>query len=57
MQPEKGKRGQLVKVTSYLFEDEAEALEARVAQDRTSAAEVIRRALRAYLRVGGEGGS
>ncbi len=39
----------MVKVTSYLFEDEAEALEQKVAEDRTSVAEVIRRALRGYL--------
>ncbi len=42
----------MVKVTSYLFDDEAEALEKRVKADRTSVAEVIRRALRDYLGVG-----
>ena len=34
---------------SYLHQDEAEALAERAKKERTSKAEVIRRALRAYL--------
>ena len=39
----------LVREVSYLHEDEAEALAKRAKKDRCSKAEVIRRALRAYL--------
>ena len=34
---------------SYLHEDEAKALDERAKKERTSKAEIIRRALRAYL--------
>jgi hypothetical protein len=39
----------LVREVSYLHEDEAEALAKRAKRERCSKAEVIRRALRAYL--------
>ena len=39
----------LVREVSYLHEDEAAALAARAKKERCSKAEVIRRALRAYL--------
>jgi hypothetical protein len=39
----------LIREVSYLHEDEAEALERRAVKDRCSKAEIIRRALRAYL--------
>jgi hypothetical protein len=41
----------LVREVSYLHEDEARALEARAKKDRCSKAEVIRRALRGYLKI------
>jgi hypothetical protein len=39
----------LIREVSYLHDDEAAALEKRAAKDRCSKAEIIRRALRAYL--------
>jgi hypothetical protein len=39
----------LVREVSYLHEDEARALLARAEKERASKAEIIRRALRAYL--------
>jgi hypothetical protein len=39
----------LIREVSYLHEDEDEGLEKRAAKDRCSKAEIIRRALRAYL--------
>jgi ribbon-helix-helix CopG family protein len=39
----------LIREVSYLHEDEARLLEARAEKERCSKAEVIRRALRAYL--------
>jgi hypothetical protein len=39
----------LIREVSYLHEDEAEALEKRADRERCSKAEIIRRALRAYL--------
>ncbi|HEX4961642.1 MAG TPA: ribbon-helix-helix protein, CopG family [Thermoanaerobaculia bacterium] len=39
----------LVREVSYLHEDEARALAARAEKERASKAEIIRRALRAYL--------
>lgn len=39
----------LVREVSYLHEDEAQALEQRAKKERASKAEIIRRALRAYL--------
>jgi hypothetical protein len=41
----------LVREVSYLHEDEARALAARARKERASKAEIIRRALRAYLGV------
>lgn len=41
----------LVREVSYLHPDEVEALAARAKKERTSKAEIIRRALRAYLGV------
>jgi hypothetical protein len=45
----------LFREVSYLHEDEAEALEKRAEKERCSKAEVIRRALRAYLEIEGAG--
>ena len=39
----------LVREVSYLHEDEVTALAVRAKKERTSKAEIIRRALRAYL--------
>ena len=39
----------LVREVSYLHEDEVQALAARAKKERASKAEIIRRALRAYL--------
>jgi hypothetical protein len=39
----------LIREVSYLHEDEAAALERRADKERCSKAEIIRRALRAYL--------
>jgi Ribbon-helix-helix protein, copG family len=39
----------LIREVSYLHEDEAAALEKRADRERCSKAEIIRRALRAYL--------
>jgi Ribbon-helix-helix protein, copG family len=39
----------LIREVSYLHEDEARLLEARSEKERCSKAEIIRRALRAYL--------
>jgi hypothetical protein len=39
----------LIREVSYLHEDEARALTERAAKERASKAEIIRRALRAYL--------
>ena len=39
----------LIREVSYLHEDEARALAERAKKDRCSKAEIIRRALRAYL--------
>jgi hypothetical protein len=41
----------LVREVSYLHEDEARALAERAKKERASKAEIIRRALRAYLRI------
>jgi hypothetical protein len=41
----------LIKEVSYLHKDEAEALQARAVKERTSKAEIIRRALRSYLNI------
>ena len=39
----------LIREISYLHEDESRALEERAKKERASKAEIIRRALRAYL--------
>ena len=44
-------QGGLVRETAYLFEDEEQALHLRAEKDRCSKSEVIRRALRAYLKL------
>ena len=41
----------LIREVSYLHPDESEALKARAEAERCSKAEVIRRALRAYLEI------
>lgn len=41
----------LVREVSYLHEDEVQALAARAKKERASKAEIIRRALRVYLRI------
>lgn len=41
----------LMREVSYLYEDEVRALAERARKERTSKAEIIRRALRAYLGV------
>ena len=44
-------RGGLVREVSYLYEDEERALEEAARRKRCSKSEVIRRALRSYLRI------
>ena len=44
-------RGGLIREVSYLYEDEEKALEAAAQAKRCSKSEVIRRALRCYLRI------
>lgn len=44
----------LFREVSYLHEDEAEALAKRAERERCSKAEIIRRALRAYLGIESE---
>lgn len=44
-------KGGLIRETAYLYDDEEHALEIRAEQERCSKAEVIRRALRAYLKI------
>jgi hypothetical protein len=44
-------KGGLTRETAYLFEDEETALEQRAARERCSKSEIIRRALRAYLKI------
>ena len=41
----------LMREVSYLYEDEVRALAERARKERTSKAEIIRRALRAYLEI------
>jgi hypothetical protein len=43
--------GGLIREVSYLHQDEAEALALRAKKERATKAEIIRRALRAYLGV------
>jgi hypothetical protein len=51
-----GPNGGLAREIAYLYEDEDVALEERAKKERCSKSEVIRRALRQYLRIeGGEG--
>ena len=45
------KKGGLVRETAYLYEDEVTKLEQRAEKERCSKSEVIRRALRAYLKL------
>jgi hypothetical protein len=47
-------RGGLVRETAYLYPDEEQALEERAEKERCSKSEVIRRALRVYLRIDGQ---
>ena len=49
MEPKRFAGTNLVREVSYLHEDEARALAERAAKERASKAEIIRRALRAYL--------
>ena len=44
-------RGGLTRETAYLYDDEEGALEQRAAKERCSKSEIIRRALRAYLKI------
>jgi ribbon-helix-helix CopG family protein len=44
-------QGGLTRVTSYLYEDEIEAVEKAARRERCSQAELIRRAVRAYLKI------
>jgi hypothetical protein len=44
--------GSLWREQAYLYDDEETALTARAKKDRCSKAEIIRRALRAYLEIG-----
>jgi len=44
-------RGGLVREVSYLYEDEERALETAAQKQRCSKSEIIRRALRHYLKV------
>lgn len=44
-------KGGLTRETAYLYEDEEAALEERAAKERCSKSEIIRRALRAYLKM------
>jgi hypothetical protein len=46
-------KGGLTRETAYLYDDEETALEARAQRERCSKSEVIRRALREYLRIEG----
>ncbi len=49
--PGRSPRGSMVRKVAYLYEDEAEALEAESEAKKCSEAEVIRRALRQYLKI------
>lgn len=44
-------KGGLTRETAYLYDDEEQALEERATKERCSKSEIIRRALRAYLRI------
>lgn len=44
--------GGLTRETAYLYEDEEAALEEKAGKERCSKSEIIRRALREYLRLG-----
>jgi predicted transcriptional regulator len=44
-------RGGLTRETAYLFDDEEKALEERAKRERTSKSEIMRRALRQYLKI------
>lgn len=44
-------KGGLIRETAYLYEDEEQALEERARKSRCSKSEVIRRALRVYLKL------
>lgn len=44
-------RGGLIRETAYLYADEEQALEDRAQRERCSKSEIIRRALRVYLRI------
>lgn len=46
---ERPERGGLVRIVGYFYPEEAEALDAAAYEKRISRAEVLRRALRAYL--------
>jgi hypothetical protein len=48
-------RGGLIRETAYLYEDEERALEEQARRSRCSKSEIIRRALRAYLRLDSSG--
>ena len=47
----KAPRGQMIRRVSYLWPDEDEALRREAEEKQVSAGEVIRRALRAYLKL------
>ncbi len=47
----KGGRGQMIRRVSYLWPDEDAALRQEAAEKEVSESEVIRRALRAYLKL------
>ena len=51
MPRQKAPGNRTIRETTYLFEDEAEALEERAFKERISKSEIIRRAIRAYLRM------
>ncbi len=46
-----GRKGAMIRKIAYLYEDEAEGLEAESERKKCSEAEVIRRALRSYLKL------
>lgn len=48
-------RGGLVREVCYMYEDEAQALGRLADEERCSKSEIMRRALRAYLRIVGSG--
>lgn len=46
-----GRKGAMIRKIAYLYEDEAEGLETEAERKKCSEAEIIRRSLRAYLKL------